>query len=176
VLQETHLNEDHLNNIKSCFNKNFEIFNSCDPDNPCGVVGVAIILNKAYIAPEMVQIHVLTQGRAIMMKLKWAGTEELLIISIYAPNRARQHLAFWTQLDQERRRKRLLRLDFVAGDFNLTEDLIDRDPPTESDIAAIEALRVARLTWNTQDQWCHDNPNGRLFTHKHISDHEFKFA
>ncbi|KAH9957393.1 hypothetical protein BJV74DRAFT_789793, partial [Russula compacta] len=62
----------------------------------------------------------------------------------------------------------LPKLDFVIGDFNVTEDVIDRSPPTPNENSAVEVLRNIRTAWGIQDQWRHDNPKGRAFTHCHI--------
>lgn len=40
-----------------------------------------------------------------------------------------KQVAFWARLTAERRRRRLTKPDFVLGDFNITEDAIDRSPP-----------------------------------------------
>ena len=56
------------------------------------------------------------------------------------------------------------------------EDPIDRSPPQEPDYRALEALREARSAWGMQDQWRHDNPNGRVFTHKHLKNGKYEWA
>lgn len=116
-----------------------------------------------------------------MIKLKWSNTVETTIMNVYAPNRRDQHPAFWAQLDLERRQKRLPKPEFVLGDFNLTEESIDRSPPQRIDRtlrAATEAIRETRLAWNVQDQWRRNNPNGRIYTHKHWNERKqhYEFA
>ena len=54
--------------------------------------------------------------------------------------------------------------DFTLGDFNVTEDAIDRMPPRLDDDAAITALRDVRHGWNIQDAWREANPTERAFT------------
>ena len=54
ALQETHLDGARLDDIKRCFGKSFDIFNSSEPDNPRGSAGVAFVINKALIAPNNV--------------------------------------------------------------------------------------------------------------------------
>ena len=51
-------------------------------------------INKALIAPISIKTHILKQGSAIMMKLKWSGIEEISLINVYAPNEREQHLTF----------------------------------------------------------------------------------
>ena len=175
AVQETHLDEERLEDIDRCFNKSFDVINSSDPTNPRGSAGVAFIINKALIAPTSVKTHVLKQGRAIMMRIKWSETE-MIILNIYAPNNVRNQPTFWAEIDLERRAKRLPKPDFLLGDFNITEDPIDRSPPKINNRAAIEALRETRHGWGIQDQWRHDNPNGRLFTFKQIREGAYNHA
>ena len=56
--------------------------------------------------------------------------------------------------------------DFTMGDFNVTEDAIDRMPPRLDDEAAITALRDVRHEWNTHDVWREANPAERAFTYR----------
>lgn len=169
ALQETHLDEELLGDINSCFGKNLKIINSSTPDSPQTTAGVAIVLNKALIAPTSIKTHILKQGRAMAITLKWSSSKERTIMNVYAPNERDQHPAFWAQIELERRAKRIPNPDFVLGDFNVTEDEIDRSPPQENERIAIDALREMRQTWEIQDQWRYDNPSGRAFTHKHIN-------
>jgi len=176
ALQETHLDDDRLNDINRCFGRNFEITNTGMPGNPRTTAGVAIILNKAMIAPTSVKTYVLKQGRALAMRIKWADAGDLTILNIYAPNERRQHPTFWAKLEEERIDQRMPKPDLILGDFNVTEDGIDRSPPQENERAATDALRNIRLSWGVQDQWRHDNPSERLFTHKHLNNGKHEYA
>jgi len=176
ALQETHLDDDRLNDINRCFGRNFEITNTGMSGNPRTTAGVAIILNKAMIAPTSVKTYVLKQGRALVMRIKWADAGDLTILNIYAPNERRQHPTFWAELEEERIDQRMPKPDLILGDFNVTEDGIDRSPPQENERAATDALRNIRLSWGVQDQWRHDNPSERLFTHKHLNNGKHEYA
>ncbi|KAF8494913.1 hypothetical protein F5888DRAFT_1635839 [Russula emetica] len=112
----------------------------------------------------------------MMLKIKWSDTNEIAIINIYAPNNPREQPAFWAQVDLERRAKRLPRPDFLLGDFNITEDPIDRSPPKANNRTAIESLRETRHAWGIQDQWRHDNLTGRVFTFKQIRENAYSYA
>jgi exonuclease III len=176
ALQETHLDEERINDINHCFSKNFDVFNSSDPENPRSTAGVAFLINKALLAPTSVKTYVLKQGRALMMKIKWSDINEVTLINIYAPNNVREQPIFWAEINLERRMKHLPKPDFLLGDFNLTEDPIDRSPPKANDHLALEALRETRHDWGVQDQWRHDNPNGRVFTFKQIRNGTYRYA
>ena len=176
ALQETHLDEGRLNDIQRCFGKSFDIFSSSDSENPRGSAGVAFLINKALLAPISVKTHVLKQGRAIMMRIKWSDNNEVTIVNIYAPNNVREQPTFWAQIDLERRAKNLPKPEFVLGDFNLTEEPLDRSPPVMNNRQAIDALRETRHDWGVQDQWRHDNPNGRIYTFQQIREGTYRYA
>lgn len=59
TLQETHLTNDLLADVKSCYDKNMDIYNSSMPDKPRASGGIAIVLNRALIAPEETKTHIL---------------------------------------------------------------------------------------------------------------------
>jgi hypothetical protein len=52
ALQETHLDERRASDIHQCFQKSFDLHYSADPTNPRATAGVAILINKALIAPK----------------------------------------------------------------------------------------------------------------------------
>ncbi|KAG2737226.1 hypothetical protein P692DRAFT_201674831, partial [Suillus brevipes Sb2] len=54
--------------------------------------------------------------------------------------------------------------DFVLGDFNLTEDALDRAPARPDNENATNALRELRQKMNIQDTWRSLHPTSRLFT------------
>lgn len=164
ALQETHLDDELAGSIKRCFGKNFELLYSSDPDNPRVKAGVAFVLNKALIPNREPTLHTLVPGRAIMLKLKWPEDKDIKIVNIYAPVQTHKQPAFWAKVETKRRTKSLPRPDFLLGDFNITEDLIDRSPPSTDNQTATDILRDIRLAWEVQDQWRHDHPNETLYT------------
>ncbi|KAH9005679.1 Endonuclease/exonuclease/phosphatase, partial [Lactarius deliciosus] len=166
ALQETHLDNDLLDNIHTCFGKRLQVINSHLPTNPRTSAGVAFIINKALIAPKELKVYELIEGRALAIKVKWKENGEAVIINVYAPNNKSDHQQFWEQVDERRRSKGIRKPDFLLGDFNLTEDPIDRSPPHDDDINAIEALRNLRQCLNLQDTWRYNNPNERAFTYR----------
>lgn len=65
-----------------------------------------MIINKSLIAPTSIQTHILRQGRAMMMRIKWADTEELNIMNIYIYTERKRTTP--GLLGADRRRKHLL--------------------------------------------------------------------
>lgn len=94
ALQETHLDQHLLDQVKNCFGKNLEITNSALPDSPRASAGVAFVINKALIRPKDLDITKLVLGRALMIKLKWLESCETSIINIYAPHNRKEQPNF----------------------------------------------------------------------------------
>ena len=170
ALQETHLDEERVQTIERCFGKSFQLFHSNDPTNPRTKAGVAIIINNALITAKDVQLHVLVPGRAIMIRLKWPGANNLSIINVYVPVKKSEQPDFWADVEIERREKHLPHPDFLLGDFNVTEDALDRAPPKHDNHQATDILREIRLSWEVQDQWQHAHPNDKQYTYRTIRD------
>ena len=166
ALQETHLDNEMAESIKRCFGKNFELLHSSDTDNPRSKAGVAFVLNKALIPNRQPKMHTLAPGRAIMLKIRWPDDKEIKIINVYAPVQDHKQPAFWVEIENKRHTKHLPCPDFLLGDFNITEDLIDRSPSRADNQPTTEALRDIRLAWEVQDQWRHAHPNDTLFTYR----------
>ena len=169
ALQETHLNNESIESIERCFGKSFSLHHSSDPENPRTKAGVAIAINKALIPQTDIKLHVLVPGRAIMIQLKWPDDNRLSILNIYAPVKKNEQPEFWADVETERREKHLPRPDFLLGDFNVTEDALDRAPPKFDNRSATDTLREIRLTWEIQDQWRHAHPNQKQYTYRALS-------
>jgi exonuclease III len=105
-----------------------------------------------------------------MIKLKWPADNPLSILNIYAPVKRNEQPDFWATIEAVRREKHLPRLDFLLGDFNLTEDALDRAPPKYDNRQATDALREIRLLWEIQDQWRHAHPNKKQYTYRTVKD------
>ena len=134
------------------------------------------MLNNMLITLLDLKLHTLEPGRALGITLKWVETRKLSIINIYVPNNKGHQAEFWPQLERERCQCRMPKPDIALRDFNITEDAIDRSPPQDrpQDRRASDVLRELRLAWNIQDQWRHNNPRERLFTHHHKRNGQYK--
>ena len=166
AVQETHLDERNLNAIHQALGKRLLVINSQLNDNPRTSAGVAFVLNKDLIDTSRIKTHELIKGRALAMKLTWKNEEETLLINVYAPNRRSDHKDFWEKIEYERTAIRLRKPDFVLGDFNITEEPIDRYPAKYDHQGATLALREFRLSAGIQDQWRHAFPKAREYTYR----------
>jgi exonuclease III len=175
ALQETHLDQETLDNIINCFGKKMQIFHSEDPISPRATAGVAFVLNKSLIKPKEVTAYELAPGRALYLKIKWLEAETTPLINIYAPNNRTRHPTFWGDIETARTTRRLAKPDFMLGDFNVTEDPIDRSPARADDTNAMEALRDIRFAWGIQDTWRLAYPKERQFTYRaETADHQIQ--
>jgi len=165
ALQETHLDQNLLEQVNSCFGKNLEIINSALPNNPCASAGVAFVINKALICPKDLLVTELVPGRAMMIKLKWLESCETSIVNIYAPHNRNEQPNFWANVITNRCTCHLPLPDFILEDFNVTEDAIDRSPAHQDDQEVIDALRDVRCEWNILDTWRQTNLATRCFTY-----------
>jgi exonuclease III len=166
ALQETHLDENKTRQVRECFNKNLEIITSEDPEDPTGRAGVAFVINKTVLNPKEVTTQELHPGRALLLKIKWLEACETSLLNVYVPTNRTEQQPFWEGVEANRNSKRLARPEIVLGDFNVTEDKIDRAPTRLDSKAATEALRQIRLKWEIQDAWRHMHPNDRSFTYR----------
>ena len=166
LLQETHLDREMIEQLQDRYQKNLVIHASPHPTQPRAKAGVAFIINKKLINLEEIKIHEIIPGRALILCMKWLKLCNTTILNIYAPNERKEHIDFWAKIVLERRRRHINIPDFILGDFNVTEDAIDRSPPKLDDAAAIAALRDVRLEWNIRDTWRHANPTEKAFTYR----------
>lgn len=114
-------------------------------------------MNKELTNTTNATMEVLIPGRAAILKLNWHNNETIRILNIYAPNNANEHCTFWEKIKLEWERKNI-------GDFNLTENPIDRAPARPDNETAMEALRELKSILNMRDEWRNENPHQRMFT------------
>lgn len=166
AIQESHLDQNMTELLGENFKKNLIILNSAHPDNPQASAGVSFVINKQLIEPEELEMHELIPGRVALLKIKWLNLCSASILNTYAPNDRSEHTDFWAKVLTKRRTEHLLIPDFTLGDFNVTEDAIDRMPPKLDDESAIAALREVRHEWDMRDTWRWANPTKNAFTYR----------
>ena len=129
TLQETHLDEEYASNINNCFHRSFDLHYSYNCNNMRGSTGVAFLINKALIEPKNIKVQTLVPGHTIILTITRSKTEKTSILNVYVPISRPSQPHFWEKLERRRIQACIPCLDFVLGDFNITEDLIDRAPP-----------------------------------------------
>jgi exonuclease III len=84
ALQETHLDQEVINNLYEVYKRRFEMYNSELPHAaPRSSVGVAFVMNKNLIKPSNIVTTTLTHGRALALTISWKDATTTLI-NIYA--------------------------------------------------------------------------------------------
>jgi len=170
ALQETHLSEQLADQVSTLYQRRLTTLNSPLADNPTGSAGVAFVINKELINAEEVKLHTLIPGRAILISFKWHSNASVTAINIYAPNDMSKHPQFWKELKENWANLHLPQPDLLMGDFNLTEDIIDRAPARYDNENAVSALRDCRQSMGVRDAWRFRFPTERAFTFT-TSDH-----
>ncbi|KAI9064310.1 DNase I-like protein, partial [Trametes sanguinea] len=162
AVQEAHLDLERVDSVNRLFGQYMEVWASPDPTNATGARGVAFAINKRLTKNMHREYIEVVPGRAAILKLKWSERRTLVVLTVYAPNDARENEAFWNDL----RLRRLGRVDMVLGDWNLVADQLDRLPMREDDSEAVNALREFRTHLLMVDGWRAENPGQRAFTYQ----------
>jgi hypothetical protein len=109
------------------------------------------------IEAKKTTVQELIKGRALKITIHW-NEQVTALINVCAPNRRQEHEDFWGTITTANQESGTPNPDFVLGDFNLTENAIDRYPPKPDNTEATVALRNFRLALEIQDQWRHEYP------------------
>lgn len=146
-----------------------KIFHSPDPENPSGKGGIAVVLNWNLINVQGSKISVIIPGRAILVTLNWHKSKVLNLLAIYEPNitesNGEENREFWTTLRSFFLTNPRTKVDIMAGDFNMVEDVQDRAPSREDPVEATEALDNLKQTLYLRNSWRDAFPTKRLFTY-----------
>ncbi|KLO08568.1 DNase I-like protein, partial [Schizopora paradoxa] len=171
-IQETHLTEERAAEIESSFSRRFvRIISSADPVNPTAKGGVAIVLNRQFVKEDDdIHIEEIVPGRALLIRTKWNSNRSITILNIYAPNvtpsNGEESKVFWeTLLTHFQDHPNAPKPDFVLGDFNMVEDVIDRLPSRSDPEDSVNALDDLKLHLGIQDGWRAINPGANAYTY-----------
>ncbi|KAH9848808.1 Endonuclease/exonuclease/phosphatase [Lenzites betulinus] len=169
MLQETHLTDQRKDDVKRMFKGRIKILHSAHPDAPTRKEGVAIVLNKSQINANGAAPTVVVPGRALQVAICAHGTEPSLhVLCIYAPTSdgIDERREFFTKVREfYERHPAVQKPHLIAGDFNNTEDMIDRLPIAEPDasLGELDELKLA-LGLMTADGWRMTHPTTRSYT------------
>ncbi|KAH6904207.1 Endonuclease/exonuclease/phosphatase, partial [Coprinopsis sp. MPI-PUGE-AT-0042] len=166
AVQETHLSDDRTKELNAQFSGQMKIYNSCDGETT-NARGVAIVIDYNLMKSGPVVTRKIIPGRAITTTIPWKnGREKMTFLAVYAPNERDKNAQFWSKLsghfDQDE--ETAPRPDFMLGDFNVTEDDIDRLPPRPDNEEAVEALQTLRQKLGLIDGWRMENPDRVMYS------------
>ena len=169
AVQETHLTDELVDQFHNLFGNRLSLLHSPDPTTR-NARGVAIVVNKQMINTRDIKTKTIIPGRAILATIPWHETQWINILAVYAPNTPRENREFWTNIKSATEESQSLRPDVMLGDFNVTEDALDRLPSKQDDENTTSALRELRLRHNLVDGWRRANPNTKGYTWTRESD------
>ncbi|TBU34079.1 Endonuclease/exonuclease/phosphatase, partial [Dichomitus squalens] len=177
LLQETHLTEARRTSLQSLYEKRLAIIHSPHPEFPTQREGVAIVLNKKFVAVQDVASTTVYPGRALQVSVRCLGGDTLTILCIYAPTTEginERKRFFQAVRDFYETHPRVPKPHVMAGDFNNIEDGIDRLPMGEEPDSSVEDLDELkqelglmlvdgwRTTYPTEKEYTfHRTSNGR---------------
>ncbi|KAI9056569.1 DNase I-like protein, partial [Trametes sanguinea] len=161
TIQETHLSAERLERVRHIFEPYLDIWNSSDPERETRARGIAFIVNKRIVKDARCECEELIAGRAMILTVKWTADRDLRILGVYGPNVGGDNANFWKDIGE----MNTGRVDLLLGDFNVTEDGIDRMPSRHDTEAAVDALSALKLRLRLIDGWRHENPDTKRYTY-----------
>ncbi|KAI0345612.1 DNase I-like protein, partial [Trametopsis cervina] len=169
ALQETHLDDNHVETLHELFGKRIHVFHSPLPNRANTAAGVAFVLNKERVDVSQAEVLELIPGRALLLTLRWHQTVSIRILNVYAPNSATENAHFWTTLQHLFEDDAAPKPDVILGDFNIVEDPLDRLPVRPDNAPAARALADLHTYLDLEDTWREQHPSTRAYTY--IQDH-----
>ena len=165
-LQETKLRKEDAINIRDK-NPKIILLENINKAKP-SAGGTAFMLNKDKIKNKKWNHEILIEGRAQWIRLEWNEQIEISIINIYMPNNWKEAVQMIDELTDIIKQKKI-KNTIIMGDFNLTEDPIDRLPMNNDPEYVLRHFRELRNTLNVEDGWRITNWNEKEYTLAHKS-------
>ncbi|PPR05242.1 hypothetical protein CVT24_010458 [Panaeolus cyanescens] len=140
AIQEMHLTEEKQEELEKRFPR-LKLINSWDQERP-NLKGVVICINRQLMRANETTSMDLIPERAIITSIPWTHQGDTLnVLGIYAPNVAKEQKDFWEDLDKKLEKiKDKLRPNVMLGDFNTTENKLDRLLPRNDNRVVVEQL------------------------------------
>ncbi|KAK0494162.1 hypothetical protein EDD18DRAFT_1356108 [Armillaria luteobubalina] len=139
-----------------------------NPENPTGKVGVAIVLNKQLTNWHNIQTKVIVPGEALLIKTRWHGDKDIIILGVYAPNvslsDSKESAEFFSALHDFFVEHPEWWPDYMGGDMNFVEDPIDCLPVCADNEEVCSAFDNLKELLKLQDGWWSTFPNKLDFT------------
>lgn len=164
AIQEAHMTEDFAADLERVFDKRLQIRFSQGANN--NAAGVAFVINKERTVINGTTDTVIIPGRAMSLTIPWHGDKELTILNVYAPNSTTENAQFWEDLKTELEKDGAKKPDIMVGDFNITEDAIDRLPCRKDKAAPINTLEDLKASLGLVDGWRTTFPDTKAYTYE----------
>ncbi|KAI0345423.1 DNase I-like protein, partial [Trametopsis cervina] len=169
AVQETHLQQIHVDTLHSLFGKRIQILHSAPEERASTSRGIAFVLNKERLDTSKISLTEIIPGRAALLSCKWHNEVPLHILNIYAPNDRADNEHFWNEISNKWDSEQLPIPTAMTGDFNIVEEAKDRLPERADHSGAVHALQDLCIKFRLIDTWRETYPTEREYTY--LQDH-----
>lgn len=150
ALQETHLSLDEARELNNKYKDYLVIYCLIHPGRP-NSAGVEFVLNKQIARVDDIKIKELIPGQALLLDTAWHSDKQLRLLNIYAHNETDKNADFWVDVCASLNATN--QVDALLGDFNMTEDALDRLPPRHEHGNQPQCLNELTSRLNMIDGW-----------------------
>ena len=157
LLQETHLVEFDINELKKKWNVEFYIAGSSSNSR-----GVALILNNSF-EYQVIKLHLDPDGRFLILSLSIANLYTVTITNVYGPNKddPEWYMRLFEKVNSFDNTDYLI----YAGDWNMSLTEMDfYNYNSHRNLKAISHVQSEMETMNLIDIWRLQNPEVKRFT------------
>jgi hypothetical protein len=166
VVQEAHMSDERRDELEKKFHRRLKIFSSADPDKPTEMAGVAVVFNKDILNVENVSAEEIIPGRAMLATFKLRRDTPVRALVVYAYNNMGQNANLWLDIATlYRNSPNIPPPNMILGDFNMTEDAIDRMPARNDPEAVVRSLQNLKSLLNIKDAWRESFPDSVQYSY-----------
>ncbi|PBL04504.1 hypothetical protein ARMGADRAFT_865067, partial [Armillaria gallica] len=163
VVLEAHLTDQRQDELENLFARRMKICFTADPENLTSKGGVAIVINKQLTLWHNIKTKIVVPGQAMLLKTRWHGDKDIIILGIYAPNMTsgtvNESAEFFKSLLTFFMEHPAWKPDYMGGDMNFVEDVIDWLPMRANNIEVRSAFDDLKGLLGLQDGRCYMYPD-----------------
>lgn len=164
AIQEAHMTDDFAQDLERVFDKRLQVRYSQGANK--NAAGVAFVINKERTVINGTTDKAIIPGRAMSLSIPWHKNKTLTILNVYAPNSTSENAQFWEDLKTEFEKEGAQKPDIMMGDFNITEDAIDRLPCRKDKATPITALENLKGSLGLIDGWRTTYPDTKAYSYE----------
>ncbi|KAK0209609.1 hypothetical protein IW262DRAFT_1281539 [Armillaria fumosa] len=169
VVSEAHLTEDRCNELENLFARRMKISFTANPENPTGKGGVVIVINKQLTLWHQTKTKIIVPGHAMLLKTKWHADKNIIILGVYALNVSmgdvNESADFFKTLHSFFLVHPEWKPDYMGGDMNFVEDVIDHLPMCTDNAKVRTAFDNLKELLGLCDGWRNTFPDKRDYTY-----------
>ncbi|CCA66968.1 related to Pol-like protein-Ciona intestinalis [Serendipita indica DSM 11827] len=154
ALLDTHWDDEILEQHRRRYTY-LEIFETHMSTNRAGI---ALLVDKRTETPQKIDFDIIEEGRSAVITIKF-NKQTITLAAVYAPTDNRAKSITFEKLRNTLRTHPNKTNLILAGDFNMVESSIDRNPRRDDDPRVTRSLRKLINSLNLEDGWRKTNPN-----------------